>query len=264
MAEKVRSLVHRLSGRADEYELLQLDERHAHLRFIGPFEGSDVVWDTRIEALGSADTQRYIDIGEQDKHGIALRIGLPLDSLNVPVLAMSVRMIRQYKLLRRGRYVFDDNGPMRPQKVISGGQTGVDRAALDAALALGIPVGGYCPRGRRAEDGPIATSYPLTETVSADYPERTARNVREADGTLILTLGAPSGGTTLTRELAERHGKPCLVIDLSQPADMNATRIWIARHGIRTLNVAGPRESSRPGIYGQARDFLQRVLAVHR
>jgi len=264
MADKVRSLVHRLSGRADQYELLQLEERHAHLRFIGPFEGSDVVWDARIEALGSADTQRYIDIGEQNKHGIALRIGLPLDSLSVPVVAMSVRMIRQYKLLRRGRYVFDDSGPVRPQKIISGGQTGVDRAALDAALALDIPVGGYCPRGRRAEDGRIAASYPLTETTSADYPERTARNVREADGTLILTRGTPSGGTALTRELAERHGKPCLVIDLDQPADVHATRIWIARHGIRTLNVAGPRESSRPGIYRQAREFLQHVLAVHR
>jgi hypothetical protein len=266
-ARLMRTLVHALAQRlamlGTDYELLALDGKRAHLRFIGPFEGQDIVWDAHIEALGRASVARYIDVGAQDVNGIALRVGLPLDALNAAALAMCVRMIRQYKLLRRGRYAFDDRGPVRPQKIISGGQTGVDRAALDAAIALTIPCGGYCPRGRRAEDGPIPVHYPLTETASADYPERTARNVREADGTLILTRGAPSTGTALTRELAQRHGKPCLVIDLDTPGEPRAVGIWLARHGIRTLNVAGPRESSNPGIYRQASDFLRRVLTLH-
>src|SRR5438309_682688 len=89
-------------------------------------------------------------------------------------------------------------------RIISGGQTGVDRAALDAALACGVPCGGCCPQGRRAEDGPIAARYPLTETPSPDYPPRTERNVRDADATLILIKGMPSGGTALTIEVARR------------------------------------------------------------
>jgi len=242
--------------------VLALDGRQAHIRFIGPFEDQEVVWDARVEALGACGGQRYIDVGEPHEKGITLSVGLPLDALNAGALAMCVRMIRQYKLLRRGRYAFDDCGPVRPQKIVSGGQTGVDRAALDVALALAIPCGGYCPKGRRAEDGPISTRYPLTETDGPDYPERTARNVREADGTLILTRGAPRGGTALTREIAERHAKPCLVIDLDSAADPRSIGVWLARQGIRTLNIAGPRESTNPGIYRQAHDFLQRALAA--
>lgn len=263
MSTLVRALARDLAARGDDYELLALGDRRAHLRFIGPFEGQAVVWDAHVEALGRSAAQRYIDVGEPTANGISLEVGLPLDALHAPALAMCVRMIRQYKLLRRGRYAVDDAGPVRPQRIVSGGQTGVDRAALDVALALGIACGGYCPKGRRAEDGPIAAHYPLTETASPDYPERTARNVRETDGTLILTLGAPGGGTALTRELAERHGKPCLVIDLAAPGDPRAVGVWLARHGIRALNVAGPRESTRPGIHRRASDFLQRVLAAH-
>src|SRR5437870_10377236 len=94
-------------------------------------------------------------------------------------------------------------------KIISGGQTGVDRAALDVALELGLPCGGWCPRGRRAEDGPIPERYPLQEMKSPAYPPRTARNVRDSDGTVILTRGQPDRGTALTIELAERYRKPC-------------------------------------------------------
>src|SRR5436309_586670 len=102
------------------------------------------------------------------------------------------------------------------RRILSGGQTGVDRAALDVALALGLPCDGWCPRGRKAEDGPLPDRYPLRETPTDAYAERTAWNVRDADGTLVLLRGRPSGGTALTIELADRYGKPCLVLDLSE------------------------------------------------
>src|SRR5437868_610576 len=110
------------------------------------------------------------------------------------------------------------------RKIISGGQTGVDRAALDVALELGIACGGWCPKGRLAEDGPIPERYPLKETNLPVYPQRTEWNVRDSDGTLVLTLGSPAkngelapegSGTALTIELARRQKKPCLVVDLN-------------------------------------------------
>src|SRR4051794_16307480 len=100
------------------------------------------------------------------------------------------------------------------KKIISGGQTGVDRAALDVALELDLPCGGWCPRGRRSEDGAIPDRYPLSETPSEEYPERTEWNVRDSDGTLILTRGTPDRGTALTQRLANRHRKPLFVVDL--------------------------------------------------
>ncbi len=148
----------------------------------------------------------------------------------------------------------------RALKVISGGQTGVDRAALDAALALGLPVGGWCPKGRRAEDGPIPPRYPLKETPSPDYAQRTAWNVRDADATLILKEGKLTGGTALTASLAQDMGKPLLIIDLGHPPPPETVAQWIAAHGIHILNVAGPRESQRPGIYAKARGYLERVF----
>jgi hypothetical protein len=146
-------------------------------------------------------------------------------------------------------------------RVVSGGQTGVDRAGLDAALALGIPCGGWCPRGRRAEDGRIDVRYPLQETPSRDYAERTEWNVRDSDGTLILARGAPQGGTALTLEIARRLGRPALVIDLAAAREPGAVRDWLAREGIRILNVAGPRESAAPGIHAEALRLLQFVLS---
>ncbi len=146
------------------------------------------------------------------------------------------------------------------EKIISGGQTGVDRAALDAAIEFGIPCGGWCPKGRRAEDGVIPKRYPLRETGSEDYRERTARNVRDADGTLILAPGVLEGGTAFTRRLAIREGKPCLVIDLSLNTEPKIVHEWLKTHAIRTLNVAGPRESVQPGIHEQARHFLRALL----
>ncbi|HYT91153.1 MAG TPA: putative molybdenum carrier protein [Gemmataceae bacterium] len=147
-------------------------------------------------------------------------------------------------------------------KVVSGGQTGVDRAALDAALALGLPCGGWCPKGRRAEDGPLPLRYPLTETSSTGYPQRTALNVRDSDGTLILTRGEPDRGTALTIKLAERYRKPHLVLDLNEPHDPERVRSWARAHRIAVLNVAGPRETSKPGVYAEAKTFLDALLAL--
>jgi hypothetical protein len=146
-------------------------------------------------------------------------------------------------------------------KIVSGGQTGVDRAVLDVALALGLPCGGWCPKGRRAEDGPIPEQYPLTETPWTGYPQRTEWNVRDADGTLILTCGEPDRGTALTVELAARYRKPCLVLDLDNQPDAEAVHAWARRHRLRIVNVAGPRESSSPGIHARAVDFLRQALS---
>lgn len=145
-------------------------------------------------------------------------------------------------------------------KIISGGQTGVDRAALDTALELGLPVGGWCPKGRRAEDGPIDKGYPLQETESFYYPIRTERNVLDSDGTLILTRGKPKGGTALTVKLARAHKKPYLLVDLSAGEEVSPVRNWGKANRIKVLNVAGPRESETPGIYDRTVCFLKKVL----
>jgi hypothetical protein len=145
-------------------------------------------------------------------------------------------------------------------RIVSGGQTGVDRAALDTALELEIPCGGWCPRDRWAEDGCIASRYPLKETPAPDPAQRTDWNVRDSDGTLVLLHGTPSGGTALTLRLAARRGRPCLPVDLARDPDPDAVRRWVREQRIRVLNVAGPRESQRPGIQTQAGDFLRRVL----
>jgi len=146
------------------------------------------------------------------------------------------------------------------RKIVTGGQTGVDRAALDAALACGISVGGWCPRGRRAEDGVIAARYPLTETPSPDYAERTAWNVRDSDGTLVFSGGAVSPGTQLTLNAAQAQGRPVRVVDLDADPDHRAVLAWIADNEIRVLNVAGPREREAPGSYDAVRAYLERLF----
>jgi Circularly permutated YpsA SLOG family len=113
---------------------------------------------------------------------------------------------------------------------------------------MGIDCGGWCPKGRLAEDGRIPSRYPLTETSSATYSQRTKRNVREADATLILLRGEPRGGTLLTQRTAKEKGKPCLAVNVDSPAAVVEIRGWLLAHAIRTLNVAGPRESQSPGI----------------
>lgn len=145
-------------------------------------------------------------------------------------------------------------------KIVSGGQTGVDRAALDVALELGMAAGGWCPAGRMAEDGPIGPRYPLAETPSADPAERTEWNVRDSDATLLLLSGAASPGTELTREATRRFGRPVYTFHLGSPEDVGSFRRWLQVYRVRTLNVAGPRESESPGIGGAARRALSALL----
>lgn len=152
-------------------------------------------------------------------------------------------------------------------KVVSGGQTGADRAALDAALRLGVAYGGWCPRGGLAEDLPrppgLLARYPgLTEAPTPEPAERTRLNVRDSDGTLVLTRrpGRLTGGTALTVRIAEELGKPLLVVSPDTGAAAEEVRAWLARTGVRVLNVAGPRESKEPGLYDATTRVLERVL----
>ena len=149
---------------------------------------------------------------------------------------------------------------MRVCRIISGGQTGVDRAALDVAIAHGVSHGGWCPRGRKAEDGRIPERYALRELASAGYAARTARNVVDSDGTLVLTVGVPTGGTALTIGLADQYGRPCLVVDLDAPCSPGAVADWLETHHVRILNVAGPRESTSPGIHDRAAAYLDELM----
>jgi hypothetical protein len=151
---------------------------------------------------------------------------------------------------------------MQVQKVVSGGQTGVDRAALDAALAAGIDVGGWCPAGRRAEDGRIPDRYPLTETPSDEYAQRTRWNVRDSDGTLIIAPATLSGGTALTRAAAEGRGRPVLHVRPSDTAPTSTIRDWGTDYNVQVLNVAGPRASEVDGIYEAARKMLDDLLTA--
>jgi hypothetical protein len=149
-------------------------------------------------------------------------------------------------------------------KIISGGQTGADRAALDWAIEHGFEHGGWCPAGRRAEDGPLATRYQLTETERKSYRARTVRNVRDSDATLICNLGEFEGGSLETRRIAERRSKPMRVVQLDVDVtdrDIDALRAWLQSAAVAILNVAGPRESKRPGIYCATRDLLDRTHA---
>jgi hypothetical protein len=149
------------------------------------------------------------------------------------------------------------------RRVVSGGQTGVDRAALDAAWAAGIRTGGWCPQGRRAEDGMIPGRYPLQETPSPEYAQRTAWNVRDSDGTLVLTGGPAAGGTQRTIEEAIARQKPLLQVDLqteTEAQQVATIRRWLADQSVGVLNVAGPRESETPGIYRRVRRLLAAVF----
>jgi len=131
-------------------------------------------------------------------------------------------------------------------------------------MEAGIPVGGCCPKGRLAEDGPVPERYTLTELTSASYPARTEKNVKDSDGTLVLNIGKLTGGTKKTVEFADKHGKPCLVVQLDQPWQPDTVASWIQQRAIKVLNVAGPRESKCPGLHDQALDFLRRLLQLEQ
>lgn len=149
--------------------------------------------------------------------------------------------------------------------VLSGGQTGADRAALDRAIDAGLPHGGWCPLGRHAEDGPLPPQYRLRETEGSGARQRAKRNVRDSDGTLILNRGALDGGSRQTAIFAQRMGKPVFIVQLDRAPRVQAARRvlrWPHRHPIATLNVAGPRESKRPGIHSGSRDLLTALRAA--
>jgi len=144
--------------------------------------------------------------------------------------------------------------------VRAGGQTGVDRAALDVALTLGISCGGWCPKGRMAEDGRIPDEYPLKETDSENSEERTTLNVKSSDATIVIYWDQFDKGTAFTVSECVINGKPIKEIDLSEPYNISSIRDWLTDHQVIDLNIAGPRESHVPGIYAEARKFLERLF----
>lgn len=148
-------------------------------------------------------------------------------------------------------------------KIISGGQTGVDRGALDAALDLGIPCGGWCPAGRKAEDGSIPEFYPLTEFASNIYSDRTRQNVIDSDATLIIHFGQLEGGTAFTQRCCITEDKPYLIIDASrdEPGILAQYIVdFITQHNVQVLNVAGPRASKVPEAQFLTYRLLKTVL----
>lgn len=156
------------------------------------------------------------------------------------------------------------------KEIVSGGQTGVDRAALDVAIKLNIPHGGWCPYQRKAEDGIIPMHYKMKEAEAptpaecldpnAIYNKRTELNVKDSDGTLIIIKDAPIGGTLYTIEMAKKHEKPYLVLNLSDDIDVTNVAKWIMDNNIRKLNVAGPRASQSADIYDAAYQVLEKLM----
>lgn len=149
------------------------------------------------------------------------------------------------------------------KRIISGGQSGVDRAALDVAIKLDIPHGGWIPKGRLTENGPLPQNYQLKETSSSNYSERTEKNVMDSDGTLIISRRQLTGGSEYTREMAQKHIRPWLHIDLSKTSAFHAASSinkWISENEVEILNVAGPRASKDPQIY---RDTVKIIESVY-
>jgi len=153
------------------------------------------------------------------------------------------------------------------KKIISGGQTGADRAALDVAIKLSIPHGGWVPKGRIAEDGPLSERYQLKEMPTDSYPARTEQNVIDSDGTLIIARGKLTGGTDYTRKMTLKHKKQLLGIDLNQTNHYDAASLiasWIKLQRVEILNVAGPRASKDQEIYRDVLTILENVIQILR
>jgi len=155
---------------------------------------------------------------------------------------------------------------MTIRRIVSGGQTGADRAALDAALGAGVPIGGWVPKGRKAEDGTIPERYPnLRETDTDVYETRTRWNVRDSDATVILSHGALAGGSKMTEGFAREMGKAVLHVDLSTMGIKEAVtgiREWLSGLEGETLNVAGPRASNDGAIYGAVREVVSQLISL--
>lgn len=164
---------------------------------------------------------------------------------------------------------------MKLKKIISGGQTGVDRGALDAAIYLGLDHGGWCPSGRKAEDGVIPVKYQLRSTWTGDYHARTRLNVEEADATIVFTKWEGSAGSDLTQRYVEMYDKPCLIrlIDHVVAAEgcarghegrllANAVRAFLEEGDYEVVNVAGPRESKLVGVQAVTFDVLQAAIRL--
>lgn len=150
------------------------------------------------------------------------------------------------------------------EKIISGGQTGADRAALDFAIENGIPHGGWCPKGRLTEEGPLAKKYRLSETKTEDYNERTLQNILDSDATLIFCHGELSGGSLYTLILALKYERPVLVVDLGGSVLPKEVKNWIGKHHIKILNIAGPRASKNPLIFQDVKSYLKELIREWR
>ncbi len=151
------------------------------------------------------------------------------------------------------------------KKIISGGQTGADRAVLDTAIELGVPHGGWIPKGRLTEDGPLPDKYNVKEMPTESYSARTEQNVIDSDGTLIISRGLPIGGTAYTIEMAQKHKKPYLFINLEEISETDAPSIitsWTNEQAIEILNVAGPRASEDSKIYRGVKNIIKGIIHV--
>ncbi|WP_084154983.1 putative molybdenum carrier protein [Polycyclovorans algicola] len=224
--------------------------------FTAEFDDAD--WDWRVFHARGLQLSQWL----KEEVGSAYRViyEKPVEDPNHRVDERTeIERIGNFKPLAVHRNA--DKEPVRfCEKIISGGQTGADRAALDFAILHRYVHGGWAPRGRAAEDGAIALKYQLTEVTDGGYRQRTRRNVADSDGTLIVNIGELSDGTYATKVFAQKLGKPCLVLQADDGVHAHnalAVVAWLRRHGIQILNVAGPRESKRPGIYRLTRQLLE-------
>ena len=174
---------------------------------------------------------------------------------------MTERLLDETQSLKIGLNILNVKEGKRRLTVVNGGQTGVDRAAFDTAIALMLPCRGLCPDNRWAEDAPLAPHYPVQECGSPTPAVRTELNTIDSDGTLVLSRGTPHDGTPLTVERARAHNKPVLEIGLDDVPKVAEFWQWINTHDIRILNIGGPRESFSPGnVYEPACTILTQLL----
>lgn len=222
------------------------------------FFGPDPMWDWRAFHLRGLQLARCL----KDEVGDTYRIvyAKPYEDPNIAIDSCT-------EFLADGSTLTWNDDPFEDlhcfcRHIVSGGQTGADRAALDFAIEhSGYTHGGWLPQGRLAEDGAVPPIYQLSE-VDGSYRKRTKRNVEDSDGTLILNLGELADGSLFTLQCAQKLGKPLLVIQLDDTGlEASARNMveWLDAHGINKLNVAGPRESKRPGMYAAALAFLKRA-----